>query len=147
MIQQLETFCEKVATLGKGYSECIYQEALCNELRQNNIVYSKEQVIPVMYNQVVVGSMRMDIVLPHDKIIIEIKAIDSELKESHFPQIITYLKESGYSCGIYINFIQNPSKPVYEIYTVTDWSGKYLCKNNFSDKCLLFSLNGTKINE
>lgn len=150
MIQQIETFCQKVASLGKGYNECIYQEALCSELRNHSIQYSKEQVIPILYdNLVVVGNMRMDIVLPYYQIVIEMKAIDGELKESHIPQIITYLKGTGYSCGIFVNFIQNPNKALYEIYTVEkkvheeDSSLYYLCKNRLlSDKTFCFNEQG-----
>lgn len=132
-MQQVEILCGKVASLGKGYNECIYQEAICVELRKHNILYSKEQVIPVVYDgNMVLGNVRMDIVLPFDRIIIEDKAIESELKDSHFPQIITYLKTTGYSYGLIVNFIQNPSKPLLEMYTVHENNNQFCSSSSSS---------------
>ena len=101
--------------LGKGYAECVYQEGICVLLRENMLGYSKEVVIPIKYNDSVIGNVRADIVLHDEKIIIECKAIDSNLKPSHFPQIITYMCLLNYSDGILVNFNQNPSKEMVEI--------------------------------
>jgi GxxExxY protein len=101
--------------LGKGYAECVYQEGICVLLRENMIVYSKEVVLPIKYNDTIIGNVRADIVLHDEKTIIECKAIDSNLKPSHFPQIITYMNLLGYKNGILVNFNQNPSKEMVEI--------------------------------
>ena len=101
--------------LGKGYAECVYQEGICVLLRENMLGYSKEVVIPIKYNESIIGNVRADIVLHDEKIIIECKAIDSNLKPSHFPQIITYMNLLNYKNGILVNFNQNPSKEMVEI--------------------------------
>lgn len=101
--------------LGKGYAECVYQEGICVMLRENMLGYSKEVVIPIKYNDSVIGNVRADIVLHDEKTIIECKAIDSNLKTSHFPQIITYMCLLNYTNGILVNFNQNPSKEMVEI--------------------------------
>jgi GxxExxY protein len=108
--------CEIVGDeLGKGYAECVYQEGICVLLRENMLSYSKEVVIPIKYNNSVIGNVRADIVLNDEKTIIECKAIDSNLKPSHFPQIITYMNLLDYKNGILVNFNQNPSKEIVEI--------------------------------
>lgn len=108
--------CEIVGDeLGKGYAECVYQEGICVLLRENMLAYSKEVVIPIKYNNSVIGNVRADIVLNDEKTIIECKAIDSNLKSSHFPQIITYMNLLDYNNGVLVNFNQNPSKEMVEI--------------------------------
>jgi GxxExxY protein len=108
--------CEIVGDeLGKGYAECVYQEGICVLLRENMLAYSKEVVIPIKYNNSVIGNVRADIVLNDEKSIIECKAIDSNLKSSHFPQIITYMNLLDYNNGVLVNFNQNPSKEMVEI--------------------------------
>ena len=101
--------------LGKGYAECVYQEGICVLLRENMLGYSKEVVIPIKYNESIIGNVRADIVLHDEKTIIECKAIDSNLKPSRFPQIITYMNLLDYKNGILVNFNQNPSKEMVEI--------------------------------
>jgi GxxExxY protein len=77
--------------LGKGFSECVYHEALCVHLRKNSIDYSKEQIMPITYNinneEYVVGNVRSDIVLPNESIVIECKAIDMYINHLHRPEI------------------------------------------------------------
>jgi GxxExxY protein len=120
VFNNLTQFCGTVGSaLGKGFSEYIYQEALCVLLRQNNINYSKEVIIPVKFNNICVGNVRADIVLDELKTVIECKAIDGCLKPSHLPQIITYLVLNNYDFGLLINFNQNPSKDIIDFMTVT----------------------------
>ena len=117
-MEDIITFCGEVGdSLGKGLAECIYQEGLCVLLRKNGYDYSKEVVIPITFNKISVGNVRADIIV-EDKIIIECKAIDANLKPSHLPQIIVYMKTLGYDEGIMVNFNQNPSKDMVEIVKV-----------------------------
>ena len=118
-MQSVEEICKKVGNnLGKGYAECVYQEGVCVLLRENGISYSKEVVLPIKYNNSVIGNVRADIILESEHLIIECKAIDSNLKPSHFPQIITYMNLMNYSDGMMVNFNQNPSKEMVEIANV-----------------------------
>ena len=112
----IDDICKTIGDeLGKGYAECVYQEGVCVLLRENMLGYSKEVVIPIKFNDSIIGNVRADIVLHDEKIIIECKAIDSNLKPSHFPQIITYMCLLNYNDGILVNFNQNPSKEMVEI--------------------------------
>jgi GxxExxY protein len=113
-MEKIIGFCKEVGdTLGKGLAECIYQEGICVLLRQNGIEYSKEVVIPITFKDISIGNVRADIMV--DDIIIECKAIDGNLKPSHLPQIINYMKKLDYNEGIIVNFNQNPSKDMVEI--------------------------------
>lgn len=103
------------AQLGKGYAECIYQEAICVLLRKNGINYSKEVILPVLFDNLCIGNVRSDIVLNSHSIIIECKAIDGSLKTGHLPQLITYLQITNFNFGVFVNFNQNPLKDMVEI--------------------------------
>jgi GxxExxY protein len=130
--------------LGKGFSECVYHEALCVHLRKNSIDYSKEQIMPITYNinneEYVVGNVRSDIVLPNESIVIECKAIEGNLRGVHVPQIITYLNILNYKNGIIVNFNQNPLKEMVEHITVEKNNDEYIV--NGEEK---YSKNGVKI--
>lgn len=122
MILILETLMEEILDisknisekLGKGFNEKIYQEAICSDLRLKNIKYSKEAVHPVEYNKNIIGYVRSDIILHDPEVVVECKAIDGELKITHLSQIISYMKLTGYTRGLIVNFIQNPSKKLFD---------------------------------
>jgi GxxExxY protein len=144
-MELLVEMCETVAkTLGKGFSECIYQEALCVLLRNNNISYSREHNISKMFLGVYVGTMRADITLHEKKCVIECKSIN-DLMESHLPQIITYLEILDYPQGIFVNFNQHPNKPLLQLYTVTKKGNNYSFVNYYSKSIVLLNNKGIKI--
>lgn len=129
--------------LGKGFSESVYQEALCAHLRTSSILYSKEQIIPVNYKiedqEYVVGNVRADIVIPDESLVIECKAIEGNLRNVHVPQIISYLRILKYNRGLLINFNQNPSKEIVEYIKIEREHDKY--KVNEEE---IFNMDGTK---
>jgi GxxExxY protein len=129
--EEMIQICETVAAkLGKGYSENIYQEALCVMFRKRGIKYSKENVIPIVFEDITVGFVRADIVLNDLKIVIECKSIDNDLREGHLPQIITYMEHLGYNRGYFVNFIQNPAKDDIEVYCVVKNGPQYKFTSN-----------------
>lgn len=131
--------------LGKGFSEFIYQEALCVLLRKYNINYSKEHILPKLFFDCVIGHMRADITLHDYNTVIECKAIN-DLQESHLPQIITYLEILNYNTGIFVNFVQNPSKPQLQIQKVTKISNElYLFEDHYNKTSIYMNNKGTKI--
>lgn len=116
-------YCKELSgILGKGYAECVYQEALCVNLRNANIEYSKESIIPILYKNINIGNVRSDIIinnkLKSDNIIIECKAIDGNLKINHVPQLICYMRLMNINHGILVNFNQHPGKTLLEYITV-----------------------------
>lgn len=138
MINRIIDYAKIVAnSLGKGYSESIYQEALCAHLRTSSITYNKEQIIPIPYkidNDIYfLGNVRADIVVPDECLVIECKAIEGNLRNVHIPQIISYLKLLDFKKGLLLNFNQNPSKEVLEIIEIEKKDNLYKVKNDFYD--------------
>jgi GxxExxY protein len=89
-------------TLGFGFLEKVYQNALLIELKKRGIEAKPESSIKVFYDGEVVGDYVADMVV-EDKIILELKAL-RELHEIHEVQLINYLKATGMEVGLLINF-------------------------------------------
>lgn len=144
-LELLSDFCKRVGNnLGKGYSENVYQEGISLMLRRNKMDYSKEVVLQIKLDDIVIGNVRADIVLPEDEIVIECKAIDSHLKPSHAPQLINYLEILNYNAGILVNFNQNPSKDFVEVVFIErDLNKNYSVK--FNEKTYFMTNKGLLI--
>ena len=90
--------------LGHGLLENAYQNCLVYELKNNGLYVEKEKQMPVIYKNVTIDcGYRIDIVVEHNKLIIENKAV-KEFTDVHLSQILTYMKLSGISLGFLINF-------------------------------------------
>jgi len=89
-------------TLGFGFLEAVYQNALLIELGKNSLKAAKEIPIKVSYNGLIVGDYVADI-LVEDKIILELKSV-KELHPAHEAQLTNYLKATGLEVGLLINF-------------------------------------------
>jgi GxxExxY protein len=89
--------------LGPGLLESAYEECLCWELRQLNLRFDRQVPLPVIYKGVKLPlGYRMDIVV-ESKVILELKTVDS-LLPIHEAQLLSYLRLSGLSIGLLINF-------------------------------------------
>lgn len=89
-------------TLGFGFLEKVYQNALIIELRERDVKVEPEKPIKVLYNGQVVGDYVADIVV-ENKVILELKAV-KELREIHEVQLVNYLKATELEVGLLINF-------------------------------------------
>jgi len=91
--------------LGPGFEEVIYQRALAKEFPAHGLECSREVWIDVMYKGEKVGRKRVDFVVADSsgEVMVEIKA-RGELAEVDLIQSLSYLKASGYSVGLLINF-------------------------------------------
>lgn len=89
-------------TLGFGFLETIYQNALLIELTKAGLHAEKEKRIKVFYNDQLVGEYAADI-LVEDKVILELKSV-KDLHPAHSAQLINYLKATGIEIGLLINF-------------------------------------------
>ena len=89
-------------TLGCGFLEKVYSNALLFELR--NIGLKCEQEIPfkVKYKDVVVGDYCADLIVER-RVLVELKARAS-LDSVHEAQILNYLKASSIQVGLLLNF-------------------------------------------
>ena len=89
-------------TLGAGFLEKVYENALCVEFGRTGIPYSRQQQYGIEYKSKIVGNYIADIVVDN-KLLIELKAL-SALNRDHEAQVMNYLKASGLSVGLLINF-------------------------------------------
>lgn len=88
--------------LGFGHKEQVYQKALEKELTNLEIPYKREAVLDVKFKNAVVGIYRPDFVVD-GKVILEIKAVDF-MPKSYEEQLLHYLKTTGFSLGLLVNF-------------------------------------------
>jgi ATP-dependent DNA helicase RecG len=88
--------------LGVGHKEIVYQNAFEIELQKNNIAYTREKKLPVIYEGKTIGIYQPDFIID-DKIIIEFKSIKF-LGAVEKKQLFTYLQGSSYTLGFLINF-------------------------------------------
>lgn len=89
--------------LGTGFLERVYQDALEYEFRERDIPYEREKKIQIMYKGKLLGEpYRADFVC-YGKIIVELKAVKT-LEDTHYAQILNYLKATKMKLGILVNF-------------------------------------------
>lgn len=89
--------------LGNGFLEAVYQEALAYEFNIQKIPFEREKLLPIKYKGKVLNKEYYADFVCFDKIIVELKAV-TILNTSHKSQIINYLKASGNTIGLLINF-------------------------------------------
>jgi GxxExxY protein len=89
--------------LGPGLMESTYQACLCRELRLLGISFQQQVPVPLEYKgELVDCAYRLDVVV-EGALILEIKAVEA-LLPIHDAQLLTYLKLTGLSLGLLINF-------------------------------------------
>ena len=96
--------------VGNGHSEAIYHRAMEVGLRKSGIKYETEKIVPVTYDQHVVGNVRIDLVINDDSIV-ELKSI-SAIKQREMTQLMNYMNLTGASEGMVINFPPTPGAEV-----------------------------------
>ena len=89
-------------TLGFGFLEAVYQNALLIELIKVGLQAEKEKKIQVHYHNQLVGDYMADIIV-EGKIILELKSV-KEFHPAHGAQLVNYLKATGIEVGLLINF-------------------------------------------
>ncbi len=90
-------------SLGPGLLESAYETCLAYELGQRGINVERQKSLPVMYREVrLEAGYRLDL-LVDGLVIVEVKAVDRLLPIPH-AQLISYLRLSGCSLGLLINF-------------------------------------------
>ncbi|MDQ6785516.1 MAG: GxxExxY protein [Acidobacteriota bacterium] len=96
-------------TLGCGFLEKVYENALAHELKKARFKVLQQHEIEVYYDGIVVGKYIADLFV-EGCVIVEVKAISS-LDESQKAQCLNYLKATKLKIGLLINF----GKPRIEI--------------------------------
>jgi GxxExxY protein len=89
-------------SLGPGFLEAVYEEALCVELERAGIPFRRQLQVPIEYRGRVIGQARLDLVVA-DRLIIELKALEA-LAPIHRLQVLSYLRATGLELALLINF-------------------------------------------
>lgn len=90
-------------TLGCGFLEPVYQEALALELQQQGIPFEREKEFMISYKGLLLPKTYIVDFLCYGKIIVELKAL-SQFTGDHMAQVLNYLKASSFKLGLLINF-------------------------------------------
>jgi GxxExxY protein len=91
------------STLGPGFLEAVYKEALALELQERTITFEQEKLINITYKDIVLQKHYCADFICYDKIILEIKALSGFTSE-HEAQLLNYLKATQIKIGLLINF-------------------------------------------
>jgi len=89
-------------TLGPGFAESVYKNALTHELTKAGLNVEIEKSITVHYDGVVVGNFAADMIV-EGKVLIELKANQS-LSVANEVQTVNYLTATGIEIGLLVNF-------------------------------------------
>jgi GxxExxY protein len=92
--------------LGPGLLESAYEACLAFELRERGLKVEQQKPLPLVYKDVRLDcGYRLDLVV-NESVIVEIKAVDQVLP-IHDAQLLSYLRLTGISVGLLINFHVN----------------------------------------
>ena len=89
-------------TLGAGFLEKVYEQALMLELKASGLVVESQVPLSVKYRDQIIGEYFTDLIVK-DQVICELKAVDV-LKKAHEVQLVNYLVATGIDVGVLINF-------------------------------------------
>jgi GxxExxY protein len=88
-------------TLGPGFLEKVYENALILELQKRGLSVKQQVPICVYYEGQVVGEYFVDL-LVNDLVILDLKAVE-EIIKAHEYQLVNYLKATGLEVGLILN--------------------------------------------
>ena len=89
-------------TLGHGFLEKVYENALAYELRKTGLVVEQQRSIKVRYDGIVVGDYMADLLI-EGHVMVELKAVKF-LDNIHVAQCLNYLKATGLKVCLLLNF-------------------------------------------
>ena len=98
------TCMEVQRTLGYGFSEVIYKDAMEMEFISNNFLFRREDELSVLYKGKILKHRFFADFICNDQIIVEVKSCDKGITDDHVAQILNYLRVSGKSIGLIVNF-------------------------------------------
>jgi len=88
--------------LGNGFQEVIYQRALAKEMTLQELGFSREHEMTILYKGDEIGTRRVDFFV-EGRVMLEIKAL-VQLEDVHLAQAINYLEAYRLDVGLLINF-------------------------------------------
>lgn len=103
----IKAFYKVYNTLGYGFLEKVYENALLLELEAIGLNVNRQAPISVFYEGKEVGTYFADLIV-EGLVIIELKACEN-LCEEHGLQLINYLKATEIEVGLLLNFGKKPA--------------------------------------
>jgi len=88
--------------LGPGFTESVYENALCVQLHEAGVQHERQAQRHITYRNQHVGEVRLDLVVC-GILVVELKAVD-RLADLHTAQVLSYLKAARLPLGLLINF-------------------------------------------
>ena len=88
--------------LGPGLMETTYEEAMCIELRDQQISFVRQDGVPVLYKGHLIGEHRPDLVV-EDRVVVEVKSVE-RLIGVHQAQLLAYMRLLKKPVGLLLNF-------------------------------------------
>ena len=88
--------------LGPGFLESVYRRALVVELKCAHLSVEVEKEVVIFYKEQEIGRHRLDLVV-ENQIIVELKTVE-DLSRAHYAQVRSYLKATGLSKALLVNF-------------------------------------------
>lgn len=89
-------------TLGAGFLEKVYENAMAIELGSQGIPFEQQKTLQVRYDGAVVGDYTADFVVG-SRVILELKTVQA-IDSVHEAQLLNYLRATGLEVGLLLNF-------------------------------------------
>ena len=89
-------------TLGYGFLEKVYENALAIEFEKEGLKFGKQVGIEVLYDEKIVGTYVADFIV-EGKVVVEVKALVG-FGGTEKAQLLNYLKATGIEVGLLLNF-------------------------------------------
>ncbi len=89
--------------IGPGYKEEVYERALAIELERRQIAARRQVPVEVQYEGAPVALFYLDIFV-EQRVVVEVKALNHAMTGDELAQVINYLKATGASVGLLLNF-------------------------------------------
>lgn len=118
-------------TLGRGMAEAIYQEALVLEMRERGMTAEREKELRVHYKDVVLEKKYIAD-LYYKGILIELKSV-ADVVSDHRTQLFNYMRISGLTRGILLNFGERFMRSERYLYLPDDDDFVLLTQDNYKD--------------
>lgn len=90
-------------TLGHGFTDMVYKDALEVSFKQEGIIYQRNKEFKIEYRGEILPHSYIADFVAMDKIILELKCV-VQLTDEHISRTINYLRASDKKLGLLINF-------------------------------------------
>lgn len=98
----IRVFYDVYNTLGHGFLESVYENALVHKLRQAGLQVSQQAPWRVRFEDIIVGEFFADVIVA-DAVILELKTVE-RLSTAHRRQLHNYLRATRCEVGLLLNF-------------------------------------------